>query len=82
MSERFEVGDTVIKAENAGFIGGKGLYQIIDDGFDYWSPCLYCGDEECREWNTLWEVNELGQPTGAVACHVPECMMKARGEEV
>ncbi len=72
---KFKVGDIVKKRQYSGFITREGIYKISDDHFSPW--CLEdCGDEDCVEWNTLWEVDENGKETGAIACHVSECCME------
>lgn len=82
MSERRKAGDIVRKAPNAGFLGETGgLWQIQPED-DPWSCVLECGDPECSEWATLWEVDAAGKPTGKVACHVSECEMLNADAEV
>ena len=75
MSQRHKAGDIVRRREMSGFIvDAGGLWQICDDGSESWCP-TDCGDPDCEEWATLWEVNANGTPTGRVACHVCDCEM-------
>jgi hypothetical protein len=79
MSKRRQAKEIVWKKENAGFVGQAGLVQIIQEDEERWgvSYCMLgCGDPECREWDTCWNVDESGQPIGGMACHVSECQME------
>lgn len=84
MSIRRKAGDIVTKRANAGFIGATGLSWQIQGNPEAtpesevngmaWCP-MKCGDDDCFEWFTLWEIDSSGMPTGRVACHVCECEM-------
>lgn len=54
MSKRRNSCDIVKKQAGAGFVGVASLVKIVPEDDDDWSPCLLdCGDNECREWNTV-----------------------------
>jgi len=66
MSTRHKPGDLVrISAQR---------WQIQPDGSEPW--CYReCGDDDCEEWATLWEIGDDSKPTGRVAYHVCDCEM-------
>jgi len=77
MSIRRKAGDWVWLKPNTGFVGESNrLRAEIQPEDDEGYPCyLDCGDDDCREWATLW--TEPCPKTGKryPICHVSECEM-------
>lgn len=89
MSKRRQIGDIVVKVRGSSFSGEKCLVIIPDvsENKDYIDYCMSgCEDDACREWPTVWSVNEKlgtqivdlnGKSTFAAAFyHVSECQME------
>lgn len=77
MSRRFKIGEKFIKKAHAGFVGESSLCIIpnVEENQSYDCPCFLCDDEYCREWPTVYALNESGNYAG-MACHVSECQME------
>lgn len=77
MSKRKNIGDILLKKAFAGFIIEPTKIQIPDvpenHNIDY---CMMdCGDDTCREWATVWILDDKGHTVGS-AYHVSECQME------
>lgn len=77
MSKRRNIGDTVIKRENAGFTGKRLRVRIEQiPRPEYPDYCMLdCDDPECREYPDLAVLDDSGNVTG-YCYHVSECEME------
>lgn len=88
MSKRRQMGDILVKKENAGFVGEKLIVRIPSletfnrEGFPYQDVkedqdcCLMnCGDPDCIEYANLEVLDENFQFKGW-CCHVSECQLE------
>lgn len=82
MSKRRQIGGWVALLPNSGFVGESDRLraEIRPEPDEGWSPCLLsCGDDDCREWVTLWtEPDPLHAGRRHTLCHVSECQMLDR----
>jgi hypothetical protein len=78
MSKRRNVGDIVIKRENAGFTGQRLRVRLEPMPHpEYPDYCILdCGDEECKEYSDVAVLDESNNPTGEYCYHVSECEME------
>ncbi len=79
-----KIGQIVWKKSNAGFVGTSGRYLIPDieeNQPNQLFPDLYWYEnEDCLEWNTLFELDENNNETGNMAYHVSDCQLELVNE--
>jgi len=71
-----KIGDKVKKRAGAGFVAEQVICIIPDvpENQDP-DPCLICDDEKCKEWTTLYVINNDDMIDGH-AYHVSDCQLE------
>lgn len=75
------IGDTVLKHRNAGFIADE-LFCVIPDVPENHNleQCSVCDDETCRAFQTLWILDPETHTRIGECYHVSECQMTLETE--